>query len=431
MSSVLPLLATLGGFVSVAVAANSATTDFETHLPQSSAKCASPSTDAQSVLMPTLVATGEYWSNQHGGAQTGSRWNTMVDLGLTIDLEKLGAPRGSQLVGQVFWVKNQDEETNMSALIGASNPVSNLHAGNQLRIYNLHYRQSWNDDAYVVKIGQIATDCDFMGSDCAALFANSAFGAMPSQVATPLAATANNTPAFPIYSVASPGIYFSAKPNDSFSWQLGVYHGGPGPDEKMNHGFDWESSSTAGAVAFFETALNGKLAGHTSTLRLGGDYHSGSFDDFGALNEGETDATVRGLYSFYVSHDFVISADSKDKPSLTAFWRAGLSPQQDRSVVRTYADAGFNWFGPIPSRPVDITGVAVSWTEFGRGYRTYAGADTLARHETAVEFTYRAQLTEHCALQADLQLLSGIADEAASGNHHSATVVGLRTELSF
>ena len=431
MSSVLPLLATLGGFASVAIAADSVPTDFETHLPQTSAKCVSPSTDAPSVLAPTLVATGEFWSNQHGGAQTGERWNTLVNLGLTVDLEKLGAPHGSQLVGQVFWVKNQNEETDMSALTGAFNPVSGFHAGDQLRVFDLYYRQSWNNDAYVVKFGQLAIDCDFMGSDYAALFANSSFGAMPSQVATPLAATAGNTPAFPVYAVASPGIYFAARVNDSFSWQLGFYHGGPGPDEKKNHGFDWERGTTAGPVAFIETAFTGKLAGHASTVRIGGDYHSGKFDDFSALNEGETDATVRGLYSFYVGHDFVFSADAKDKPVFAAFWRAGLSPQQDRSVVRTYTDAGFNWFGPIASRPDDVAGVAVSCTEFGREYRTYSGVDVLARHETTVELTYRAQLTSHWALQADLQLLGHPADEAATNNHATATVVGLRTELSF
>src|SRR6266496_896029 len=60
---------------------------------------------SSSVCTPTVTASGEFWRNAQGGAQTGSRWNTLVDLGLAIDLEKLGAPRGSQFVGQLFWVK--------------------------------------------------------------------------------------------------------------------------------------------------------------------------------------------------------------------------------------------------------------------------------------------------------------------------------------
>jgi len=123
-----------------------------------------------------------------------------------------------------------------------------------------------------------------------------------------------------------------------------------------------------------------------------------------------------------------LAARDAEHPILGAFWRAGLSPQLDRSAVARYADAGLNWFAPIPGRADDIAGLAISYTEYGDAYRRLAHA--LAAAETALELTYRAQLTEHLALQAIVQRhFNPLA--ADDGSRHAATVLGLRAEVSF
>ncbi len=433
MSKLLPCLAAIGGFATVAIASSSLlAANAGNRPPESDAAAPEPASEQPPFLAPSLTATGEIWSDRKGGHAQGSRWNTLVDLGISIDLAQLAAPQNSELVAQVFWVKNQRRHESMCNLTGAFNPVSGLQAGDQIRVFNLHYRQTWADDTCAVKIGQIAIDDDFMGSEYAGLFANSAFGAMPSQVATPLASDAAGTPAFPVYSVAAPGLQFMASLSDSNSWLLGVYHGGPGPDEKDNHGFDWEPARTSGVVAFLESVWHGSLAGRTSTFRVGGSCHTAKFDDLLAINTGkETGTTTRGLYSFYVSHDLTLMEDSKGAPAFGVFWRAGLNPQPDRCVVHTYFDAGFKWFSPLPGRTGDVVGIAMGCTEFGREYRRLTGSNTLARRETTAEVTYRAQITDLFALQADLQFLGHHSDQTDSGTFHTATVVGLRSELSF
>jgi porin len=184
-------------------------------------------------------------------------------------------------------------------------------------------------------------------------------------------------------------------------------------------------------VVFTEAAWTGQLASLPNTVRLGGAYHSARFDDFESLADGRDDATTRGLYSFYVVHDITLASRAEDKPLLGAFWRAGVSPQSDRAVVSTYADAGLNWFGPIPGRDDDIAGLAVACTHFGREFRRASGDEAPAGTETALELTYRAQLTPWWALQADAQWLFEPARDADSGRRETATVVGLRTEFAF
>lgn len=376
---------------------------------------------ATPIVQPSLTVTGEYWDNASGGLATGSRWNSLADLAVDIDLARLGGPAGSSLTAQLLWIENQHTAPDFADLTGAANPVSGLNAADAWRLFNLFYRQSWADDRFALKLGQLALDDDFMGSDFAGLFAFSAFGAMPSQVATPHGAASGGGGAYPIYAVAAPGVHFSARLDDRFALQLGAYHGGPGADEHGNHGTDWISGSGQGLVLFYEGAYAFSLAGRPSTLRAGGALHSGRFDDLDALATGADADEVRGLYSFYLIQDLVLAARDAEHPTLGAFWRAGLSPRQDRSVVHRYADAGLNWFAPLPGRDADIAGLAVSYTEYGDAYR---------RLDPALELTYRAQLTEHLALQAILQrLFNPLA--ADDGSRHPASVLGLRAELAF
>ena len=170
------------------------------------------------------------------------------------------------------------------------------------------------------------------------------------------------------------------------------------------------------------------LNSNPSTLRAGGALHTGRFDDFAALSADSDAPEVRGLHSFYLIQDLVLVARDAEHPTLAAFWRAGLSPQRNRSAVRRYADAGLNWFAPFPGRADDIAGLAVSYTEYGDAYRRLDPA--LAAAETALELTYRAQLTERFALQAIVQRHFN-PPPADDGSRHAATVLALRAELTF
>lgn len=392
------------------------------------AQNASIDSETASPVSVALTATGEFWQNTAGGRTTGSRWNSLIDLSAELDLSHFGGPSGSSITAQLFWIENQNTEPDFSDLTGAANPVSGIHAADAWRVFNLYYRQSWGDERLALKLGQLAIDDDFMGSEYAGLFAHSAFGAMPSQVATPHGSEFGAGGALPIFAVAAPGIHFLAHLDDRFAFQVGLYHGGPGPDERSNHGSDWETGAGQGVALFYEGSCSFSFQGLPSTLRAGGAIHTGKFDDFRAIALSDSPASATGLYSFYLIQDLLLAARDADHPSIGAFWRLGLSPQQDRSVVHVYGDAGFNWFGPLPSRPDDILGLAVSYTEYGKDFRRLE--TDLSGAETAVELTYRAQLTDRLALQAILQRHFNPLP-ADDGRRHPATVLGCRAELSF
>jgi len=223
-------------------------------------------------------------------------------------------------------------------------------------------------------------------------------------------------------------VWLQLRLSESFIWQTGLYYGGPGPDAKDNYGFDWDRASHSGALVFTEASWRYRIGGGDATLRVGGSYHSGHFENYDAIQAGRTTTIARGLASFYAIHDLVLATDAASEPKLGLFGRAGLSPQRDRGVVTAYADAGLNWFAPLPGRPDDVAGAAVSWTRFGRSFRATRG---VATNETTVELTYKAQLTPRFTLQADAQFLLNPAPNAVSGQHETAAVLGLRAQISF
>ncbi len=382
-----------------------------------------------SLLQTSLTVTNEFCGNLKGGLKTGSQWSGFVDLGTELNLARLGGPSESILSVQFFGIKNQNEDASFGDHTGVVNPTSSLHVGDALRVFNLFYRQTWSEEHFIFKIGQLAIDDDFMGSDYASLFINSAFGPLPTQVGTPLSSLDANNPAFPIFAVAAPGLYLQAKLSNACSLQLGIYHGSPGPNNESNHGFNW--GSEAHPIFFAELGWQGNWGGHDSNFHVGFSHHGGRFDDFDRLASGADSATTRGLTGFYALQDLVLLKDSADKPRLGAFWRAGFCPQNDRTVVNTYGDLGLNWFGPFSGRSDDILGLGLSCTHLGSGFRKFNGTDSVAAVETTVELTYLAKLSAKWTLQLDLQQLFNPVRKPDSERRETATIAAIRTAFTF
>jgi porin len=381
-------------------------------------------------VAPFAILTMEGWGNVAGGLEQRGWWNSLLEFGVELDTAKLGWWPGGQFMVQAHWVANTHHDSCFEDYTGAFNPASGIMGGDQVRVFNLFYRHAWRDETVVLKVGQIATDDDFMGSDYSGLFLNSAFGAMPSQVGTPLATSCGNPPAFPIYSVAAPGIYAHWRPVEPVYTQLGLYYGRPGPDERGNHGFDWIDQSPAELGLFWESGYNYRLFERPATTRFGLSYHTGPVDDFSADTDGIPPATRQTVPNFYLVQDWGLLADGEDNVKLGCFARAGATLEPDRSMVAWYGDAGLSWFGPLPGREEDVAGIAVSYTRFGDDFRAGIG-DGLAAAETTLELVYRAQINQWLALNADLQFLFNPAVNPDSGARETATVLGFRAEIEL
>lgn len=384
---------------------------------------------ATDTITSSLTATGELWQNTAGGLSREGCWNTLVDAVAQIDGPRFGAPKTGMVVAQVHWVANRRSDVGFAGATGAFNAVSGTMASDHVRIFNLHYRQQAPDgERWAFKIGQIAVDDDFMTSDYTRLFANAAFGALPSQVATPLCSDCAFRSAFPIYGVAAPGAWVQLKPLPRTDWQAGIYHGGPGPDSKGNSGFAWTRASHSGVLVFTELTHRAALAGHPLTTHVGAAAHTGRVDSYAAERRGNGRQRTRGIYSVYVVQDAVLLRDGAGHPRVGGFVRAGMSPQRDRSVVTAYTDAGLNWFGPLAARPNDIIGLAFSCTHFGPDFRAL---NDVAATESTLEATYQARLARRIAVQVDGQLLFNPARNPTTQRRETAAIVGVRTTVSF
>lgn len=382
-------------------------------------------------VQPFVNLTTEMWGNASGGLKTGTSFNSLLNFGFQLDTEKLGRWNGGKFMVQFRWIRNSDDGKSFSSYTGAANPVSSSMAANSIRVFNLYYQHDWHDGAVTLKLGQLATDDDFMGSDYAGLFLNSAFGAMPSEVGSPLARCCGNSSAFPIFPVAAPGIFLAVHPTKTVFLQAGVYDGAPGRDTENNYGFDWANQSHVGVAVFYEGGLNYQLRNRAGTFHLGGTFHSGRFDDYAGMNGGKNNIVSEDLYSFYAINDFTLIATADGQPKLGAFVRAGFSPLSDRSMVSAYADTGINWFAPLPGRDSDVAGVGFSCTRFGNEFRKTTGSDGVATSESTLELTYHAQVTKWFSVQADTQFLFNPAVNSGLHTRETAIVFGLRTEIDF
>jgi porin len=367
------------------------------------------------VFLNTAVET---WAN--AGPAAGHWWNALVEP--AIDYR----PATTTASAQGWFVKARAllarDQGGFAAGTGTFNPVSSIAASRHTRLANLHYWREWDRGRVRTKIGQLAIDDDFMISEFAAVLLQSAFGAMPSQVSTPLSQEA----AYPVYPLAAPGLWFAADPGGEWSCQCGVYSGASGHDAASNHGVEWQHAGTAGVVVFTEIKWQRDRA--WPALHLGGSYHTGAHDNYESLRQDPAAAPVHALWNFYAFADLALTRHANGSPQLGAFARGGVSPQRDRSTVSQYADAGLTWTGPVPGRPLDVVAIGASLTRFPRAFRQLAG---LREGETIFELTYRVQCTGRFGVQADLQRVHPASRGASPDQYRPTTIIGARALAQF
>jgi porin len=115
--------------------------------------------------------------------------------------------------------------------------------------------------------------------------------------------------------------------------------------------------------------------------------------------------------------------------AISAFVHAGFAPA-DLSFVDAYVDAGFNFAGFIPGRPIDVAGLAVAHSsvsdDFSRADQRLGNPPSTG--ETVIEATYEINLAPWWDVQPDFQYI--INPSGVSGSRNAA-VFGVRTGIAF
>jgi len=272
---------------------------------------------------PYAVWTGEIFGNMSGGLERGTDIEALLEFGAHIDLEKATGWHGAEIHLSGLWIQSGRD---LSAdYVGNFDEVSNIAGRDTLRLYDAYLELAFAGGEFEVKLGQLTLDSDFMLSANSSLFLNASFGV--------LAIESANTPA-PIYPIAALGGFARWAATEGLSFQVGVYDGDGGTEKTNRNGVDYRFGKAEGVALFAEAAIDTALLGRDGTYKFGGYYHSGRFVDF------ENGDAEWGNYGLYVVLDQVL-VGTRDSSRLAAFFRAGISPLDDRSAVDWYLDTGF------------------------------------------------------------------------------------------
>ena len=384
-----------------------------------------------------LTADSSY--NLGGGLKKGKGFTGLLQLGLTLDLEKLVGWTGGEFYAGAYFIRGHGITANETGnLLGISNiefPHANL-------LGEVYLKQTLLDDKLVFKVGQLAADSDFITSDTAALFVNSTFG-------WPGLNGVNLYSGGPAYPVPTPGVYASYAFTEAFSVQAGLYNGDPAGRDKVNkHNLDFPVND--GAFAIGEAIYKTEISGLPGTYKVGAWYNSLHFDHLRRVDAAGAPIRNKGDYALYGVIDQTLwqsgdeAADLKNPTpsgpaqSLSVFARAVVAPQSDRNLIDYYFDGGLNAKGFTPGRPDDVFGVAVGYAHISKDAQRadrIAGAPVRSS-EIAIEASYQAKVTGWLNIQPYFQYIvrpgGGDPDpDRPNRRLKDAKVIGFRTQVAF
>ena len=373
--------------------------------------------------------TGEVFGNLSGGYKQGTVYEGLVKVGIQLDLDKLAGWKGATILVNGLYPQCGGI-TNY--YVHDFNGVSNIDSFNSPRLNELWIQQNFDSDKFSIRIGQIAADTEFFISTGASLFINSAFGVVPP--------VSKNIDA-PVYPLAAPGVRVRISPNDSLFAQFAAFTGSSGdPATNNRYGTRFFNNSTGvllmGEIGYTlnpppkadESQESGAKSQITPERPLSGTYKIGGVYDTATFDNLDGNGNQDGDYAFYAIADQEIWHEPGDPDQgLRIFGRIGASPS-DRSTVSFYFDAGLNYQGLLPSRDKDIFGIGVSYTKISNELLDDNGSPVESHHETIIEATYQAVVTNWLSVQPDFQY---IFNPGATGRQQDAVVAGLRFTVNF
>jgi porin len=395
------------------------------------------------------------WVNPIGGVKQGAAYEGLLYMVLDADLAKIAGMDGLKFRASAYQIHGRQLSADNIFNLAT---IDSIEARPATRLFELWIEKKFNDFASI-RIGQLAADNQFFISDFGnSLYINSTFG-WPTIFHADLPGGGG-----PNYPLATPGVRIKVTPSDQLAFLTGLYNGDPAgsgftglQEIKDPAGINFRLKDPPLLMAEVQYRYNQDKAatGLAGTIRLGGFYHFGKFNDqlfdidgqpLAAASSNGIAATHRGNYSVYGVIDQMLWRLPGDdlKKGVGAFARAALSPT-DRNLVDFYAEAGVNFMGLWDKRPDDSFGFASSFTHLSPNVRQLDADEAwftntplpLRNYELVFELTYQAQIVSGWTVQPDFQYIfhpgGGTIDPVNPfvGRISDAAVFGLRTQISF
>jgi porin len=380
-----------------------------------------PNPFEQRGLKFTATYIGEAVSNPVGGLRQGAVYEGRLNLAVDLDLAKLAGWSGATVHGNIFQIHGRGLSRDY---IGNLMPVSSIEALETTRLYELWLEQKLANEKVSVRAGQLAADTEFITSKYTDVFITSTFG-WP-------AITALNLPSGgPSPPLAAVGARLKVDLSDSITFLAAIFNGdpaGPGagdPQTRNRYGLNFRVNDPPFMISELQYAYNHEKGakGLPGTIKVGGWYHAGLFDDqrftLAGLsradpNGSEQPAQLRGDFGLYsvFEQQLLRFGTETDERGVGVFGRASISPS-DRNLVDLYADGGVNVIGPFAARSKDKFGLGVAYTQISssardldRDFAFFSQSNFPTRsYELLIALNYLIQVTDGWTINPTIQYI--------------------------
>jgi porin len=398
---------------------------------------------AESGIRWRAIYTGDLFGNVSGGISRGSTYAGRLELGMQADLSKFGWA-GALFNVSIFAIHGHGITT---ARLGNLLAVSNAEAEPTVRLFELWLQQELGSFGSL-RIGQLAADSEFIGSDTASLFINGTFG-------WPGITGANLPSGGPAYPLATPGARLEVNLGADTKLRAAIFNGDPSvpgaanPQTANLYGVNFRVNDDPFLIAELEHGYSASTL--PGKIKLGVWYHTGKFSDqrfdtigLSLANPGTTGipASLRSSWGPYAVIDQTVLKLPNDR-QVSAFARASFSPD-DRSLVSFYIDAGLkvtNLFAKDDALGVGFAYAKISDRARGLDRDTQvfiAPGYPLRDYEAVLEVSYQYQIVDGWTIQPDFQYIFHPGGKVPDPNFpvllrpvKDAAVFGLRSQVQF
>ncbi len=402
----------------------------------------------------TFSATyiAETFGNPTGGMRQGAIFTGRLDFGMDADLEKIMGWRGAKFHANMYQINGQGLSRDY---IGNLMLVSGVEALPSTRLYEMWIEQSLFDGKLLVKVGQQASDIEFIDSKYDDLFTNSALG-WPGITGINLLSGGPSPP------LAVPGVRVKAQITDNITAYAAIFDGDAAP---LDSPLDPQLANATGLlfrvrdppwiIGQLKYAFNIGQSQLPATITGGAwkhldDFYDQRFASGGTLladpNGPGDPQKLRGNQGIFgVYEQMLAKASPGSDKGLAFFVRSSISPS-DRNLISLYVDGGFLLTGFSDARPDDRIGIAMTYARISNAARQ-ADRDVFAitgvpvpvrDYEAVFEATYGAQVQPNWLVQPVFQYVfhpgGGVADPLDPTQTHrikDAAVFGFRSTITY
>lgn len=310
-----------------------------------------------------FLYTGDFVANMAGGYDQGVAYVGAGTLGFSFDPEKANWYKGGLLrvTGKATHGKSPSK-----TLFGDKFLVDNADAGNHVYLYEMWYRQNFNDK-FDFTIGLQDINTNFATHGEAVEFINTAI--VMSTIYSNV-----GTPTFPMTGL---GLELGYNINDNWRVQACIYDGSVGfIGKEHNLPRDWKLNKQDGYLIAAEGIYSSETAGD---YRLGIDYHTGA-QRFGIYANGEKQVGIAKV--------FAVAA-------FAPRWKDSYH-EAKKNDIYTMINVGVTFHSIFAKRYEDMLGFSCVANLLNK---------STTDHETIFELTYKYRALRMLYVQPDLQLV--------------------------